>query len=103
MVLEKNGTLNRSLFFGGLFGACFEGLFNNIENFCETTRVHHVLLQITQMLQCLIFQEAPLLLLVRFIIFFLTIVPSKAAFYYFLSYSAIFPDPVFLINVKALM
>lgn len=64
MVLEKSGTQKKA----SLFFACF--LVLDLKG-CSITlkifvRVHHVLLQITLMLQHLIFQEAPILLLLFF-------------------------------------
>lgn len=89
---EGDKEINGSLFFACFLVLALKDCSINTENFCETTRVHHVLLQITLMLQHLIFQETPLLLLI-----FLTIVPSEAVFYYFLKLFCffLFSDPVF--------
>lgn len=46
MVLEKKGNREINVKMVACFShdTHFEGLFNNTENFCETARIHHVLL-----------------------------------------------------------
>lgn len=50
----EKGTRDRTVKHGCVFffyDVHFEGMFDNTENFCETTRIHHVFWQITYMLQ----------------------------------------------------